>query len=404
MEEHDSTRQVRRSEFIALIAMMLAIVALSVDAMLPAMPSIAADLQLSDPQRASLILTSFLVGLGIATFFTGPISDAFGRRPVVFVGLLIYAIGALWAWYAQSLESMLAARVLQGIGAAGPRVVSAAIVRDRYSGAQMASIMSFALMLFLIIPALAPMLGAWITMVSNWRMIFATFVLFSILLITWFGMRQPETLPVEQRRPIKLRSLLDALSQIFSHPTTRLSICVQTLSMTVLFSVLTMVQPIFDITFGRADNFPYWFGAIAFLSGVSSFLNARIVERLGMRCLVTWALRSQIVISSATLILLLMNVPGAFWIYLVWQLGVMLQVGFTTANLNSMAMEPMGHIAGTASSVIAGTTMIGGAALASILAPLFDGTPVPITCISLTCVCLSLVIMAAMRRAEGALV
>ena len=366
--------------------MMLAIVALSIDIMLPAMPVIAQDLNLSDPQRAPLILTSFLIGLGLATFIVGPISDAIGRRPVVFVGLTIFAVGAIWAWTSTSFEGMIAARVLQGVGAAGPRVVSAAVVRDRYSGAEMASITSLALMLFLIVPALAPMIGAFIIEVSHWRTIFSVLIVFPVVLMVWFGMRQDETLPVSARRPIKPNLLRDAVVEIFKNPTARLSIFVQTLSMTVLFSVLTMVQPVFDITFGRADSFPYWFGALAFVSGISSFLNARIVVRFGMRRIVNLALKFQLLASSLALLLFLLDAPGAFAIFLAWQFGVLLQAGLTTANLNSMMMEPLGHIAGTTASVSGAVTMVGGAGLASLLASLFDGTPIPLFFIAIVAV------------------
>ena len=386
-----------------MIAMMFAIAAFSIDSILPAVPMIASDLGLSSPKQVSLILTSFLLGLGIGTLFAGPLSDAFGRRPIVFWGLAIFALGAILAWVAPNFELMLAARILQGIGAAGPRIVSGAIVRDKCSGAEMASILSFSLILFLIVPALAPMMGAAISEVFHWRAIFAAYVIFGVLLLIWYGSRQGETLVPADGKPLSSKRLWLTTKEIFAHPTARTSITLQVLMMSLIFSVLTMVQQIFDMTYGRADTFPYWFGAIAVVSASSSLFNAWSVKRVGMRRLVTSALHMQIAFSFIALVLLLLGAPGGFWIYLVWQLGVLMQVGLTTANLNSMAMEPMGHIAGTTASVIGATSIIGGAIVASLLAQLFDGTPVPLICIALVLSCVSSLLMASLRRAEAAM-
>ena len=402
MNQSHSDRAVSKTEFIALTDMMFSIVAFSVDAMLPAMPQIARDLGLENAQHAPLVVTSFLLGLGVATLIAGPLSDAFGRRPIVFGGLAIYAAGAAVAWQAQSFETMIAARFLQGMGAAGPRVVCLAIVRDRFSGTEMARVMSLALVLFLAVPALAPMMGAFTMRAVNWYAIFAIFIAFSLILMIWFGLRQAETLPSHERRPLRLGHLLGAAKEIFANPTTRIAIMIQTLIMAMLFSVLTMVQPIFDITFGRADSFPYWFGALAVASSVSSFANAQMVGRFGMRRLITWALWFQVVASSAALLLFLTEQTGTFWIYLFWQFGVLLQAGLTTANLNTLAMEPMGHIAGATSSVIGAVSTIGGAVLASVFAPFFDGTPIPLFGIALALAALSVLLITSMKRKEAA--
>lgn len=383
--------------------MMLAIVAFSVDAMLPAIPMIVADLELSDSNYASLVLTTFLLGLGIGTLFAGPLSDAFGRRSVVFWGLAVFALGALLGWVADSIEWMLAARFVQGIGAAGPRIVSSAVVRDKYSGDDMASIMSFSFIIFLTVPALAPMLGALIIEVSHWRGIFAAFVTFGVILLVWFGARQPETLPADKRRPLRAKALLSAIAEIFAHPTARLSIILQVMMMTIIFCVLAMVQPIFDVTYGRAESFPYWFGAIAVVSASSSIFNANTVKIFGMRKLVRLALNLQVAISSVVLLLLLLDTSWSFGIYIFWQLGVMMQVGLTTANLNSMAMEPMGHIAGTAASVAGATSVFAGAFFASLLAQLFDGTAIPLVSISLLLSVISSLLMLSLLRAERAM-
>ena len=384
------------------MAMMFATIAFSIDAMLPALPAIAAEMAPGGVAQAALVMTFFVIGMGLGTFFTGPLSDAMGRKPVVYLGLAVYALGAVLSWIAPTLELMLAARVLQGLGAAGPRVVSTAIIRDLYAGRAMASILSLTMMVFLLVPAIAPLLGQVIAETAGWRAIFPAFLLFGVILLVWFGVRVSETLPPEHRRPLRWPLMTDAVRQMFAHRTVRLSIYVQTLMLMILFSILTMVQPIFEVTFDRADSFPVWFGAIALASGISSLLNAAIVGRFGMRRLVTWALAAQVLISTVFVLWMMADLPGLFWFYIFWQWGVMFQGGLTVANLNAIAMEPMGHIAGMAASVIGAVSTVLGAAFASPIGLMFDGTPMALVVTVLLACVLASVLMQQMRRAEEA--
>lgn len=390
-------------EFITLMAMMFATIAFSIDAMLPALPSIAAEIAPGGVAQAALVMTFFVIGMGVGTFVTGPLSDAIGRKPIVYLGLAVYALGAVLSWVAPTLELMLAARVLQGLGAAGPRVVSAAIIRDLYTGRAMASILSLTMMVFLLVPAIAPLLGQVIMDAAGWRAIFPAFLIFALALLLWFGVRVNETLPQAQRRPLRWPLMKDAVRQMFAHRTVRLSIYVQTLMLMILFSILTMVQPIFETSFERADSFPLWFGAIALASGVSSLLNAAIVGRFGMRKLVTWALTAQVVVSTVFVLWMVAEMPGVFWFYIFWQWSVMFQGGLTVANLNAIAMEPMGHMAGMAASVIGAVSTVIGAALASPVGLLFDGTPMPLVTIVLFACIVASILMQMMRRAEQAI-
>ena len=396
------THALSQTELIALIAMMFATVAFSIDAMLPSMLQIATDLQLAVPQNASLVITTFLMGMGLGTLFAGPLSDSLGRKPVVFGGLAIYAAGAIMASMAQSLEMMIAGRLVQGLGAAGPRVVSAAIIRDLYSGPAMARILSLAMTLFLIVPALAPMLGAWIAALLGWRAVFAAFLVFAAVLMVWFGRRLHETLPKAGRIAFRPRVIARAMAEVWSNPVSRLSILVQTLLMGLLFSILTMVQPIFDISFGRADSFPYWFGAIAVVAASSTVLNSSLVMRYGMRRLATVALFVQIGISIAALVAMQLMPDAAFGIFIAWLLTVFFQAGMTTANLNTIALGPVGHIAGTAATVMGAVSTIGGAILGSLIAQTFDGTPRPLLYAALGLVVLASILLQRMRRYDGA--
>lgn len=369
-----------KPEFIALIAMMFATIAFSIDSMLPALPEIAAELSPLDVNRAQLILTSFVLGMGAGTLVVGPISDALGRKTVIVGGAVIYIAAALLAWVGQSLETVLIARVLQGLGAAAPRVVALAVIRDLYQGRDMARIMSIAMMIFTIFPAFAPLMGAGIISLVGWRGIFLAFVLFSLIVVLWMSLRMPETLPRENRRPIRMSLLKAAALEMVRHPTVRLSIMVQTLSLGILFTMLTMVQPVYDVIFDKSDVFPFVFGAVALVSGTSSLLNAKFVIRLGMRRIVTWSLASQIVLSAVMLVLSLvpLPLPVYFACFVVWQTSVFFIAGTTMGNLNAIAMEPMGHIAGTAASVIGAIATVGSIMIAAPVGLLFNGSLVPL--------------------------
>jgi len=369
-------------EFIALIAMLFATVAFSIDAMLPALPEIAAELTPEAPNKAQLILTSFVLGMGLGTFISGPLSDAYGRQTVMLGGAVLFCAGAAMAWMAPTLETVLVGRVVQGLGAAAPRIVGVAMVRDLHAGRQMARIMSFAMMVFTLVPAVAPLIGQGIIAVTGWRGIFGAFIAFSILSMGWLMLRLPETLPVEERRPFRLAPLRAALREVLSLRVVRLSIGMQAMLFAALFGTLSQIQSLFDLTFGRGDSFPLWFAGIAIVSGSASFANAQLVVRLGMRRLLRLALIVQV--GASTLMALLMMgglMPEAlmFGAFLLWVTGVFFMVGFTLGNINAIAMEPLGHVAGMAASAISALATVAGVALAMPLGLAFDGTAGPLS-------------------------
>ncbi|PRY75041.1 DHA1 family bicyclomycin/chloramphenicol resistance-like MFS transporter [Yoonia maritima] len=393
-------KRLPQTEFIALMAMVAATVAFSIDAMLPALPQIGAELTPLDLNRAQLIVTSFVLGMGIGTLFTGPLSDAFGRKPVMVGGALLYIVACVIAWQAQSLEVMLAARVLQGLGAAGPRVVAMALVRDLYSGREMARIMSFVMIVFSIVPALAPTIGHYIIIGFGWRGIFAAFVVFASIVMTWLVIRQPETLTPEKRRPLSVRALVSATREMFVHRTARLSILVQTLTFGMLFMLISSTQQVFDQTFAQGDVFHLWFGAIAIFASSASVLNARLVVRLGMRAIIKSMYTVQIAITVMLVAVTLFN--GPYWLsfgaYLIWVTGNFFQAGLTIGNLNALAMEEMGHIAGLAASVIAAVATVGAVIIAAPVALMFDGTPMPMAYGTLVCASLALWLTTMIKR------
>lgn len=391
-----------RIEFVALIAMMFATIAFSIDAMLPALPEIAQELSPEEAHRAPLILTAFVLGMGIGTFIAGPLSDAYGRRRIIVLGSILYIIAAAVAWASASLEVMLAARVVQGLGAAGPRIVSVAVVRDLYAGRDMAKITSIVMMIFTLIPAVAPLLGSLIIAGFGWRAIFVAFVIFTLITVSWMGLRLPETLAVEDRRPLRIRLMFEAVKEIFSNPSVRISILVQSLAMAMLFTMLMLVQPIYYEVYDRADSFPYWFGVVAIFAGSASLLNAAIVGRFGMRLLVTVTLGVQILLSSSMLIFDLgaMAEPYGFAAFVVFQTCLFFQAGLTLGNLNAIAMEPMGHIAGIAASVVSAVSTVLAAAIASPVGLLFDGTIRPLVMAILVMAFIGFLLMRYLERIE----
>lgn len=375
------TKALRQGEFVAMMAMLVAILAFSIDAMLPALPRIAAELAPQDVNRAQLIITSFVLGMGLGSFVTGPLSDAFGRKPVIIGGVLLYSLGAALAWAAGSLEMLLMARVLQGLGAAAPRIVSTAMVRDLYSGREMARIISFVMLIFILVPAAAPAVGTLIIAGFGWRGLFACFVLFAVGVAVWLGLRQPETLPAAARRPLQVVPLWQSLREVLANRTVVLATLVLTLTYGALFATLSSTQQIFSETFGRAASFPYWFAVIALLAGTASLVNAHLVVRLGMRFLITFSLGAQVLVSLAMAVMTGFGLWPEGWYfpaYLVWTTGVFFMAGLTFGNLNALALEPLGHIAGMAASL---TTAIATVLAVLIAAPLglaFDGTPLPL--------------------------
>ena len=370
--------RISTSEFIALMAMLVATVALSIDGMLPALPYIASELSPENPNRAQLVLSSFVVGMALGTFLMGPLSDSFGRKTIIYWGAGLYVFFAVICMLATNLETLTLARIMQGIGAAGPRVVSQALVRDLYSGREMARITSFIMIIFALVPAVAPLLGAAVMLMFQWQAIFAVFILFVILSTTWMGVRIQEPVTLEKRRPFDFISLKTAIIEILSHRMVRTAIVTLIFAYSVLFTGLLLIQPVFDIYFARADIFPVWFAVIAILAASASFVNAILVLQWGMRRLVSIAFRVQ-VFWSAVMLLLLNNgtLSGEFGfvMFVLWMLGVFFQAGMTMGNLTALAMEPLGHIAGTAASLVSALATLGSVILAGIVGQFFDGTP-----------------------------
>jgi len=383
-------------EFVAMLAVIFAVIAFSIDAMLPALPEIAATLTPENVNRAQLVLTSFMAGMGAGLFVAGPLSDAYGRKSIITLGFTIYALAAIAAVFANSLEMLLFARFMQGLGAAGPRIVSLALVRDLYQGREMARITSFVMMIFILIPAVAPSIGAGIIYFVGWRGVFGAFLVLALIGGLWLNIRQPETLPPEQRIPMRPASLLRSAREVLGNRQVQLVTVVITLGFGQMFALLSAAQQLFADTYGKGENFPYWFAAMALLSGSGTVLNARYVVRLGMRRIVKSAYAMQVVVSGVMCVLSFGDLlPAAlrFPAFFLWAVSVFFMAGVTFGNLNAMALQRMGHVAGMAASVIAAVSTVGAVLIAAPIGLLFDGTALPIMLATLVCSGLALWLM-----------
>ncbi len=366
------------TEFVALLVAMTSVVALAIDMMLPALDDIALDLGVTEANDQQFVISAYLAGFGAAQLFYGPLSDRFGRKPVIQVALGFFLLTTLICTLSPSYDLLLIARFLQGAAAAACRVIAVAIARDVASGRRMAEVMSMVMTAFMAVPVLAPTLGQIILTFAPWRWIFAFLMLFGAGLMVWLQMRLPETLHPEYRVPLKLRSLIAAFGETARH---RLMVGYTLAAMPFfggLYGFLGTSQQVFVDHFGLSDgHFPLAFAAIAGGIGLTSYANSRLVMRLGQRRLSHSALVAFVVISCVHSVVLLAGIDNLY-LFLVLLAAAMAFLGLIAANFSALAMEPVGHIAGTASAAYGFLTGVVGALIGSAIGQMYNGTPVPL--------------------------
>ncbi|NVK35295.1 MAG: multidrug effflux MFS transporter [Rhodobacteraceae bacterium] len=364
-------------EFVVIIACLMALNALALDVMLPALPDIGADLNIEDPNKRQSILTAYLIGFGVAQLFLGPITDAMGRRGLLLAGLGLYSIGSIFAIFAPNLELLLAARVLQGIGCAAPRVIAVSAVRDCFHGRQMGRVMSLVMMIFMIVPIIAPSIGQAVLLFAGWHWIFSLLLFAGVAVLIWCAVRLPETLPKERRTKLEVKETINAYKLAL---TSRLSLGYM-LALTFvfggLFSFISMSQQIYVGIFDLGVWFPVVFALSAVMSSLSSFTNSRLVETIGMRRMSHGAVFAFVCCGSVMAIVSISGFETVYSFTIACAL-TMACFGFLGANFNALAMEPLGRIAGTASSVIGFVTTLGGALLGYVVGQMFNGTTLPL--------------------------
>ena len=392
-------------EFIAMVTAMIACGAMGVDLMLPAFPEIRRQFGMApDSTQVRWIVTAYFLGMAVGPLLYGPVSDRYGRRRPLFAGIALYMTGALLATFAPSWGWLVAARFVWGLGAAGPRSLSTALIRDVYEGDAMARMMSMIMAVFLLVPILAPSVGAGLISVLPWRAVFWFPAVMAGLLMIW-ARRLPETLPVERRRPFTFSAVGQATREVLSN---RQTVCF-TLAVMFLFSVmstyLSSSEVIVDSIYGLKVWFPLFFGLIAVLLAISSLNNARLVQRLGLTRLVR---RMAIVGVSTSVVLVvvghLFSGRPPFWLFCVAIALVMPVVQGLLPSCNTAAMTPLPHVAGTASALIATVTTAGGALLGGIASDAFDGTlrPFSIFIAAFVTIAAALIMFGATSRPERA--
>lgn len=366
-------------EFVALMASMTALVALSIDAMLPALAQIAQDLGAQRANDSQLVISLIFLGLAIGQLLYGPLSDSIGRKPAIYLGFGVFTIGCFLGLFAVNFQMMLIGRFLQGFGVAGPRGVSIALVRDQYEGRAMARVMSFVMTVFILVPIVAPLLGQAIVLVAHWRAIFALYLVLIVLIGGWFLLRQPETLPNERRMAFRGRRIFAAFREVFTNRTALGYTVMAGLVQGGFVGYLNSAQQIFQEQYGLGAQFPFYFAALAVALGAASFSNARLVMRFGMRNLSRWALFA---LSGLGLVFVVVAGSTAgnppLWLLMSYLLLTFFAVGILFGNLNAQAMEPLGHIAGVGAAVVGALATFLSTFLGAAIGQSYNGTVLPL--------------------------
>jgi MFS transporter, DHA1 family, multidrug resistance protein len=398
MAEARSAHSIGFLEFVVLAAATMSTQAIAIDAMLPAFPTIVRALNVGDPNRGQWIVTAYMTGLGLGQLAWGMLSDRFGRRPILIGGLTLYVIAALLCSLSGSFQALLAWRFVHGLAAACV-TVTRSVVRDLYSGRQMARVLSLTFVVFLTVPILAPSLGQLILLIAPWRYIFVVFAVFAAMVAAWGFVRLPETLHPEYRMTLTRQHVSNAAKLVLG---TRASIF-YTLAMMVMFGTIMayvgMVAQIFSEVFHRPKLMPSMFALCAIFMGMAAYLNSRIVERLGMRLISHTALLLFIAVTGLHLLIAALGWEQ-IWTFVVLQSLTMATFSLSISNFGAMAMEPMGSIAGIAASLQGFITTFGGALVGILIGEQFNGSTVPLAAGGLCCgfVSLGLVLLAEKGR------
>lgn len=367
------------AEFVAMVAFLMALNAMAIDVILPALQQMGASLGVADENARQLPITAYVAVFGLAQLLYGTLSDHFGRRPVLLFGLVIYVIGCLGAATAGTFPMLLVMRGIQGLGAGATRVIAISVIRDTYGGRRMASVMSLAMMVFMAVPIIAPNIGQGILMVAGWRAILIAIAGFGVIMTAWCFLRLPETLHPEDRRSLRAGIILEALRTVLGNRVAAGYAIGTGLVFGCLFAFLNSAQQIYQGVYGLGALFPVAFSAAAFFIAVASFTNSRLVERLGMRRLSHSALAIFVTVSAVLCLLAVLDdgyVP--FPIFFLGTLVCFCMFAFMGTNFNALAMDPLGHVAGTASSVLSSVQTILGGALGAVIGYLYNGTIVPL--------------------------
>ena len=338
-------------EFIALMASLMAMAALAIDAILPAMSIIGSVIGVDDPRDNQLLITMIFLGLGFGQLLFGPLSDSFGRKPLVYFGFLIFIAASFVCVFSTSLEMMIFGRILQGVGLSAPRTISYSMIRDSFQGNEMARVMSFVTVVFIIVPTLAPAFGMYVLEVYSWKAIFYFQLVFCVLIALWFSNRQEETLTEENRIPFTRRLFVSGFIELLKYKSSLVYTTISGIIMGSFMLYLSSSQQIFQVQYGLVDEFPYIFAGLAISFGASTFLNGRLVMKYGMEQLIKISLIGYILSSMVYLIVFYNQGNPSIEVFLTFLVLQFVSLGFLFGNLKSISLQPIGHIAGIGAAI-----------------------------------------------------
>jgi len=364
------------AELVAMVAALSALNALAIDVMLPALPAIDRDFALANDNDRQLVIVAYVALFGVSQLVYGPLADAFGRRSVLNWALGLFVLGTVLCVVAPTFELFLLARALQGAGAAATRVVATAVVRDLTEGRRMAQVMSMAMTVFMIVPIVAPGVGQLILLIAPWPWIFGALLIYALLLLTWTLLRLPETLRPEHKRAFRPREIARGYLEVLRERQTLGYMLATTFMTACLFSYITSSQQIFVDVFGLGAAFPVAFASIAVAISFGTFLNSRIVLMHGMRRISHLMTLAFLLVAVAMALVSELGL-ASFWVFFALLALTFSFFGLITSNYNALAMEPVGHIAGSGSALFGAVTATGGALLGGLIARAFDGTVSP---------------------------
>ncbi|BBD99779.1 MFS transporter [Sphingobium amiense] len=372
------SRDIHFREFVLLCACLMAMNALSIDPMLPALPAIGRDLAIPHPNDRQLIISTYFLGLGVGSLLFGVLSDRYGRKKILGSAMALFILSSIACAGAQSFAMMLIARTCAGFFAGASRVITVGIIRDRFRGDAMARVMSLIFAVFMLIPVLAPSYGQAVLWVAPWRWIFWVLVILATLVLCWMLIRLPETLRPENRMRITAGAIFSAVGTVLR---TRHSIGYMMASgvvMSAMVSFILSIQQIFFDVFDAQTFFPLGFAMIAGCMGIGSLINSRLVSRFGARRMSQSALILFILVAAVHLGIILAGAETLVT-FMLLQSMTMATVAFTASNFSAISMEPFHRGAGVASSFQAFLTTAVSATLGSLVGRAFDGTTLPFT-------------------------
>ena len=380
-------------EFVALMAALMSIAALALDALLPALDIIGLSVGVTNPTQNQLLITLFFLGLGTGPLIFGPISDSIGRKPVVYMGFALFILASLMCVYSKSFEWMITGRILQGVALSAPRTISIAMIRDMFSGNYMARIMSFVTVIFILVPIIAPALGKWVLDLFGWEAIFHVQLFFSVLVCLWFWKRQPETLEVRNRVSFRAKVFVEGYKELMNYRQTMLFTLIWGFITGSFLVYLSTSQQIFQVQYALKESFPYIFAALAITIGAATLLNGTLVLRFGMLRLVTLATIAYALVASIYVVLFFNGDNPPFWVLLLFCGLQFFAVGFIFGNLRALAMEPVGHIAGIGAAITGFLATMMGVIISTFIGRYVEDSVLPMFIGFMVCGIMSLLIL-----------